>query len=107
MGVLRWDGFLFKTKNKAWSAVTEEANVVSPETQNVDQRKRKKRCDMSVSVQQGAPTQKRCLNTAELSDQGEKLTADIAFFKLICDYYYNYLCYRINVVIQFYFAIFE
>lgn len=44
---------------------------------------------MSVSVQQGAPTQKRCLNTAELSDQGEKLTADIAFFKLICDYYYN------------------
>lgn len=62
---------------------------------------------MSVSVQQGAPTQKRCLNTAELSDQGEKLTADIAFFKLICGYYYNYLCYRINVVIQFYFAIFE
>lgn len=36
---------------------------------------------MSVSVQQGAPTQKRCLNTAELSDQGEKLTADIEFFQ--------------------------
>lgn len=35
---------------------------------------------MSVSVQQGAPTWKTRLNTAELSDQGEKLTADIDFF---------------------------